>query len=637
MARLRGNSGNNVIYGTDLADTLDGGAGADTLYGGLGNDVYYIDDLLDVIVERDATKAGGIDTVITAVTLDAHSLSSQFSNIENFTVAKNMTGIITGNRLNNIILGAADADSLVGWLGNDSIDGGDGDDTLYGSRNDILDFEDYSQLEQDTLNGGGGNDVLVSGLGSSILNGGDGDDTLYAIGGKVVMNGGAGNDIYWINIGNEFLFPAVAKNLKNTYTIKEDALNGGIDTVVLTVYQDSSGKFQYTLGANLENLDASLITQDTNLILLGNALDNLIKGGELNDTLNGATGIDTLEGGLGDDTYYLDNTIDQLIEDVGAGTDTIILSRTLGVNTYTIDANFENLTLANTIAYNVYGNALNNIIIGNKAANALYGDAGDDQLIGGAGDDYLEGGDGNDFLDGGAGADRFNGGLGDDTYVIDSAGDEILGDAGGIDTVIVWTGTVSGGFNTYTLNNVIENVSLEGKLNINVDANQAGSVNNIVFGNIGNNAIYTYGGNDFIDGDAGNDTLVGGTGDDTLAGGLGNDVLMGQDGLDVFVFDTALNAKTNVDTIRFFNADDDGIRLDTTVFTSLSGNAAGKLVNGTKALDADDFLIYDYNASTSIGTLYYDSDGNGANAAVKFAVFTDTAPTELYEGNFEFI
>ena len=46
------------------------------------------------------------------------------------------------------------------------------------------------------------------------------------------------------------------------------------------------------------------------------------------------------------------------------------------------------------------------------------------------------------------------------------------------------------------------------------------------------------------------DVVSGGAGDDTLAGNLGNDTLNGGAGKDIFVFDTALNAKTNLDQIR---------------------------------------------------------------------------------------
>ena len=65
-----------------------------------------------------------------------------------------------------------------------------------------------------------------------------------------------------------------------------------------------------------------------------------------------------------------------------------------------------------------------------------------------------------------------------------------------------------------------------------------------------------------VQGGSGNDTLVGDGlanslfglgGNDMLNGGAGKDVLVGGLGNDQFVFNTALNASTNVDTITDFN------------------------------------------------------------------------------------
>ncbi|WP_438646660.1 M10 family metallopeptidase C-terminal domain-containing protein [Salinarimonas soli] len=105
-----------------------------------------------------------------------------------------------------------------------------------------------------------------------------------------------------------------------------------------------------------------------------------------------------------------------------------------------------------------------------------------------------------------------------------------------------------------------------------------------------------------------------------LAGKLGNDILIGGTGQDTFVFDTALNATTNVDQITDFSVPDDVIHLDDAVFTVLTAGTltAAAFVIGSAAQDASDRIIY--NAST--GALLYDSDGTGAAAAIRFGTLS---------------
>jgi Ca2+-binding RTX toxin-like protein len=130
----------------------------------------------------------------------------------------------------------------------------------------------------------------------------------------------------------------------------------------------------------------------------------------------------------------------------------------------------------------------------------------------------------------------------------------------------------------------------------------------------GNDTIFGLGGDDHLLGGAGNDALFGGAGKDWIAGGVGNDLLLGGAGGDTFGF--AEMDAGNVDIVAAFDRHD-RIALDVSVFTSLeNGVAAGNLVFGSRARDADDYLIF--NARN--GKLYYDADGNGAAAAELIAV-----------------
>lgn len=132
-------------------------------------------------------------------------------------------------------------------------------------------------------------------------------------------------------------------------------------------------------------------------------------------------------------------------------------------------------------------------------------------------------------------------------------------------------------------------------------------------------------GNDRIVGGSSKDTLLGGAGIDKLNGGSGKDVLTGGSDVDTFVFNAKLNANTNVDTIKDFAVGDvrDIFQLDDDIFKGIgTGTANGtvmepdKFVFGTAAQDANDRIIY--NIAT--GALSYDADGNGAGAAVQFAI-----------------
>jgi Ca2+-binding RTX toxin-like protein len=116
--------------------------------------------------------------------------------------------------------------------------------------------------------------------------------------------------------------------------------------------------------------------------------------------------------------------------------------------------------------------------------------------------------------------------------------------------------------------------------------------------------------------------LAGGHGVDLLRGLGGNDTLTGGGGADRFVFDTALGA-TNVDTIMDFETGVDALVLDDVIFTALgiAGVTDSMLAEGAQALDAQTRLIY----NSTMGALFYDSDGAGGQAQVQFAQFGTTA------------
>jgi Ca2+-binding RTX toxin-like protein len=256
----------------------------------------------------------------------------------------------------------------------------------------------------------------------------------------------------------------------------------------------------------------------------------------------------------------------------------------------------ENLTLTGSSNIKATGNSLSNNLTGNAVNNTLKGGAG------------------NDTLNGGAGADIMLGGLGNDTYYVDNAEDKVYEttttfsstDAGGTDLVY---SSVSFNLDAYAGVRFVENLKLTGSSNIDATGN---SLSNNLTGNAGNN------------------TLKGGAGNDTLNGGTGNDVHYGGSGADKFVFDTALSASTNLDTIKDFACNSDKIVLDDDIFEAFTGKSAVasnqfKVVDTVSQLSGDGYLTY----VRANDTLYYDADGksSGDVAFVKIELAGTAAPS----------
>ena len=389
----------------------------------------------------------------------------------------------------------------------------------------------------DTINGLGGNDTLLGFGGNDRLNGGIGLDRMF---------GGFGNDTYIVDRPGDRVIEAARR---------------GIDRVI--------SSSNYTLGANVENLTltgTAIAGSGNNLNnrITGNARNNRLFGGAGNDRLNGGRGIDSLYGSFGNDTYIVDRPGDRVIEAARRGIDTVISS-----SNYTLGANVENLTLTGT-AIAGSGNNLNNRITGNARNNRLFGGAG------------------NDRLNGGRGIDSLYGSFGNDTYIVDRAGDRVIEAARrGIDTVVSST--------TYTLSANIENLTLRG--NQNVDINGVGNnLNNRIAGGIQDNLLLGRGGNDVLSGGSGNDTLdgfSGGTGvqRDVLIGGLGDDVFVLGNRRGAVFYQGASRATIrgydNNDQIRIFgrelnNTGTDLVELRGNGYDLRIGNVSGTLAPDTQ-------------------------------------------------------
>ncbi len=639
-----GNALDNVITGNAGANILDGGAGIDTLIGGGGNDTYNVDSLDDIISELESE---GIDTVqYTGVAGSTYILGD---NLERLTLTGNAAANATGNDLSNVLTGNSANNILDGGTGADTLAGGAGDDTYYvnGSNDiiietanngrDVVYFEGTAgttytlsaNVENLVLTGDASTNATGNTL-NNVLTGNDAANILTGGGGIDTMAGGADDDTYVVDsiddmvlegdnegddlvqyagaAGTTYVLAANVERLTLTGTAASngtgnqldnvitgnsannilyggggtDTLIGGAgnDTYVVTTTDDVLTEYAsqgidsvqyngatgttYTLGDNIEylTLTGTNATNGTGNelgnYLVGNDRNNLLTGLLGNDTMQGGGGIDTLIGGVGNDTYMVDSTTDVLTENADEGIDLILFDAAYGA-TYTLGANFENLTITSTNASNVTGNALNNLLIGNAADN---------------------------ILDGGAGNDTLQGGLGNDTYYVDDG--DVVTEVSGVGTDLVYyNGSAE---TTFILGNYIENLTLVGNKVMNGTGNTQANV------------------------------IVGNSAANTLNGLGGNDTLTGGAGADVFVFSTAPNATSNVDTITDFSVVDDTIHLENAVFTALTNTgllASDLFTSNTTGLATTAGQRVIYNSAT--GDLYYDTNGSAAGGSVLVA------------------
>ena len=235
-----------------------------------------------------------------------------------------------------------------------------------------------------------------------------------------------------------------------------------------------------------------------------------------------------MKGLNGNDIYKVYNSGDIISEPSTAGT----ADRVIAAVDYALKAGvyIEIMTTngsTGTSGIDLTGNALKQTITGNAGVNIL--------------------------SDGGAGvADTMTGLGGNDTYRVYNAGDIIVeaSSQGTHDLVMAAVDYV------LTAGAYIERLATNGTAEPGIDL----TGNNLAQEVVGNS------GANILDGKGGNDTMKGLAGKDTLTGGAGSDG---------FVFNTALSATTNVDTIKDFNAAADTIQLDNAIFTTLA--APGRL------------------------------------------------------------
>ena len=398
-----------------------------------------------------------------------------------------------------------------------------------------------------------------------------------------------------------------------------------------------------TRGSLVQIINEGTISGVRGLTHEGGSAFNLVNSGTIAGTFGSAVNVDSASGqiinygsitcqttgvgvqlrntsGFGDapslDNYGLISASANAAVEVLGGVDAVV--RNFGEIRGGVEFSFGDDLLLNT------GRIVGNLDLG-SGIDSYDGRSGQiiGSISGGSGDDTILTSDQDDIINGGSGADMMAGGKGDDTYVVDNAGDIVVELAGGGNDQVNSSAAfifIAGEVETITLTGINAISAAGGGFANKIVGNVAA---NIIDGGAGNDYLLGNDGHDRLFGSAGIDVLNGGNGNDFLFGGAGNDNLTGGLNNDFFVFNTALNASSNRDTITDFNHVADTIQLENAVFTKLGAGVhalnAAFLRLGTKALDANDYVIY--NKAT--GGLFYDNDGNGAHAAIQFAVLAN--------------
>ncbi|HEY6776459.1 MAG TPA: calcium-binding protein [Thermoleophilaceae bacterium] len=462
-----GRGGNDMINGSQLADTLDGGDGNDRIIGddnplntddlmrgGAGDDTMVWnpgddDDINEGGAGNDTSEVNGggkeqFEVKPGAggrVAFDRVQPDPSFGAPFNVDISDDTEKLdLNAGGGDDIVNAAAGLDGLGfaldmdGGDGNDTIDGGDGADQLSGGNgNDSITGDDNPLNTFDNVRGDAGDDTMI-------WNGGDDDD---------INDGGDGNDTTQVNGADAF---------GEQFTVKPSTLAGFVRFDRTT---NPPGPFGIEISGSTETLDLNAnggddtVTADPGFSTLrmdvdgGEGNDNL-DGGDAADRLSGDNGNDRLVGddnpagtrdeslgGGGDDTMVWNPGDDDDINEGGDGNDTVEVNGG-GPEDFEVQPS----AVPGRVSFDRTNPAPFNIDIGTSENLVLNAGDGDDKIAGSRGlagliASTFNGDDGNDRIKGTDGEDLLTGGKGFDVIRSrDQAADRVEGN-GGFDVAFV--------------------------------------------------------------------------------------------------------------------------------------------------------------------------------------------------------
>ena len=315
---LFGNTGNDVLVAGNRTDSLFGGQGNDTLtstvggllYGDRGND----NIVLSGSGAAGATVYGGDGD--DAITGGGRTLL--FGKQGNDTITAGAGDSVYGGSGADVLTAAGSGAFISGDLGNDILNNGGANNTLQGGEgDDSITFgagASFSRAEggggknflQVLTAAGSGNllvagsngDTLVAG-GANSVQGGVGDDSLVSLGSQATLIGGAGRDTFNVLAGG-----AIAGFNPNEG-----------DTIL-------SGTAPFTI-----------IGGSVGLFLTGTPNRDTLIGGSANDTLEGLGNADVLTGGAGADVFLFRGAALSEVASVTFNNNLLTVGGTIGAGT----------------------------------------------------------------------------------------------------------------------------------------------------------------------------------------------------------------------------------------------------------------------------------------------------------------
>ncbi|MFN8112402.1 MAG: hypothetical protein U0R51_04305 [Solirubrobacterales bacterium] len=490
-----GNDTGVINSGADgPAGTIDGGPGNDTLVGGAEDDTLQGGGDTDNAAYVGISAAGitRTDPVTAALPTGSSPSTGNGQDGENDSIA-------------------ADVEDLTGGNGDDTLTGNDGANTIAGSPppgTPDVDPQPAGTDSKDTIAGGGGADTLLAGDSGS-ASGQAGDDTIVggrSFNGVTTVDGGGDDDTLVSGLGSDELIGGPGDNTLAYATVNQ----GGIDIV------DRTGGVLVRLpeatstgtGGTIGGQEQDTIHDDIRTLIGSNNGDFMI-GSDAADTILGAapvgTGSGVVDSPAGNDTILGRGGDDSLVGGDrgqvggGDGNDTIVGGRS--------DAQ--------------------------GALTVIHGNPGDDTIVSGLGNDEIFGDAGNNTLAYAsveqAGLNIVDRGTNGITAVLPNARQTTNGGkTGGPEKDIIHAdiGTLVGSNgNDLIIGNNVTNTLL--------GVAPAGTAG-IKPGPAGNDVLIGLGGVDVMFGAEGNDWLIGGNEGDALLAGNGNDLLVGEAGADTF-------------------------------------------------------------------------------------------------------